>query len=533
MEPLFAVAALRTALLLAPATGGGAPPDSDRDGLSDFDEVHKYLTDPKKADSDGDGIPDGDWNERREYAYTVRAVIDVMAPFNVAAMNDDYQDVRVLEQRPDLLEFEVVIYPLNTVADAIEPDAGWRKPKPELKPFLAPGTCCNWDAELKRQLEADLMADGIDVAKLDDVATVQKVSKWVLDRATFDDGFTAFAVDFEKGRPFIPPRRKDDVAAELKRKGRTLEQQWDRELFGKGMLQNKIRGSCTSSAIYLSTALKAVGIPTRTIVCIPVIDARDPREVAWITPRITHFGVRKIVKDAALKSKTSWTSHTFNEVFVGGRWRRLNYARLGQNVLDAEYLGLMVHVHTFTDHADAGLCGWGSRMSHPLHAALFGGPNPYSCASLSDEFGAHAKVDNEPVDDLRELSIGRVYWYDDPARDQGLDTELGGPPDAGYFVAHIDTPDAKAGGQECLAFFDAVDKEFVLRAKGRADVRARALMKYWIDPGRRLNDFILQIEPEAFSRMERGVAYELAWSGAGASLRWTIRDGVTLTRPKK
>ena len=39
--------------------------DSDGDGLSDFDEIHKYLTDPAKKDSDGDGTPDGDWNERR------------------------------------------------------------------------------------------------------------------------------------------------------------------------------------------------------------------------------------------------------------------------------------------------------------------------------------------------------------------------------------------------------------------------------------------------------------------------------------
>jgi hypothetical protein len=34
-----------------------------------------------------------------------------------------------------------------------------------------------------------------------------------------------------------------------------------------------------------------------------------------------------------------WVSHTFDEVFVGGRWRRLNYDRLGQNVLDPQYLG--------------------------------------------------------------------------------------------------------------------------------------------------------------------------------------------------
>ena len=86
-------------------------PDADRDGLSDFAEVHKHLTDPRKADSDGDGVPDGDWDERREYAYTVRAVMHVMAPFDVASMDDDYQDVRVLRAWPDLLEFEVVVYP--------------------------------------------------------------------------------------------------------------------------------------------------------------------------------------------------------------------------------------------------------------------------------------------------------------------------------------------------------------------------------------------------------------------------------------
>src|SRR5262245_59996638 len=98
-------------LVVAPPPGD---PDDDRDGLPDFQELHKYFTDPKTADSDGDGVPDGDWDERREFSYSVRAVRHVMAPFDVASMNDDYQDVRVLEARPDLLEFEVVIYPLNS-----------------------------------------------------------------------------------------------------------------------------------------------------------------------------------------------------------------------------------------------------------------------------------------------------------------------------------------------------------------------------------------------------------------------------------
>jgi hypothetical protein len=52
--------------------------DTDRDSLSDFQEQHKYGTDPRKMDSDADGVPDGDWVERREYTYTVRSVVHVM-----------------------------------------------------------------------------------------------------------------------------------------------------------------------------------------------------------------------------------------------------------------------------------------------------------------------------------------------------------------------------------------------------------------------------------------------------------------------
>jgi hypothetical protein len=33
--------------------------DADGDGLRDGDEVKLYQTDPTKADTDGDGIPDG------------------------------------------------------------------------------------------------------------------------------------------------------------------------------------------------------------------------------------------------------------------------------------------------------------------------------------------------------------------------------------------------------------------------------------------------------------------------------------------
>ena len=35
-------------------------PDTDSDGLSDFDEVHNHGTDPLQSDTDGDGVNDGD-----------------------------------------------------------------------------------------------------------------------------------------------------------------------------------------------------------------------------------------------------------------------------------------------------------------------------------------------------------------------------------------------------------------------------------------------------------------------------------------
>jgi hypothetical protein len=515
-----------TLSLLAPGPGG-TDPDADKDGLSDFQELHKYFTDPKKADSDGDGVPDGDWDERREFAYSVRAVMHVMAPFDVASMNDDYQDVRVLEQRSDLLEFEVVVYPFNTVAEALEPEPRWRKLSPDLERYVAPGPCCNWDKSMQAELVAALKKDGIDVTALDDAETARKVSKWLLDRATFEDSFTTFAVEFEHGKPRVAPGHEASVDETLAKNGRTLEAQWDHELFGKGMFTTRTRGSCTSSAIYLSTGLKAVGLPTRTVVCVPIVDASDSREVAWIPKCITHFGVRATLTASTSQLGNSWASHTFNEVFVGHRWRRLNYTNLGQNVLDRDSLGLMVHVHTFVDHGEAGLVGWGDRMAHPLHDALFGGPNPYSCVSLSDRFGAHAKVANEPPGGLHELTIERLAWYDDPKRPPELTTTLWDTESAGYFFAYFDSHGVD--GHDALEFWRAADPHFVLRARGNDDVPAQCVPKFWGDRGA----FILRIEPADFARMERSVDYELAWAGKDEALRWKVGDGVKIERPKR
>ena len=179
-----------------------AEPDSDGDGLPDFSETHKYFTDPRNADSDGDGRPDGHPDERREYAYSVRAVIRVMPPANEAVLTDDYQDGRVLKRTDQFLELETVTYPLNTVGQAVLGDAEWKRRAagPGFDACLRPGVTTNWDKAMRGELLAALRADGIDPDRLDDKALVERVSAWALRRASHRNMFCTYFVHFPDGR---------------------------------------------------------------------------------------------------------------------------------------------------------------------------------------------------------------------------------------------------------------------------------------------------------------------------------------------
>lgn len=410
------MSALAPCIALALVLAAPQDADRDRDGLSDFQEVHKYGTDPRKADTDGDGVPDGDWLERREYAYTVRAVVHVLKPVTLEYLDDDFQDARLLDEGPQHVELEVVLYPFSSANEDIGADDGWRRPARDLKPWLEPGPTADWTPALREELLAALEADGVDVAKLSDKEAVERVSEWLMRHAEYEDGFASFLTSFdERGRPYVDDALRDAAERGEAEKGRTLEEQWAREVSAKGMFEHGVRGSCTSSAIYMSGCLRAVGVPTRTVLCIPLIDANDARERDLAAARLEHNEVRRIVMANAARGIGSWTSHTFNEVWVDGRWRRLNYSTLGQGILDEHYLGLMIHVGTWRDWADARMPETvGRRDQLAIQEQLFGGPNPYSTISLGDAFGEHCTLDN-PVLEERKVTVKRLLWTDDPA----------------------------------------------------------------------------------------------------------------------
>src|SRR5262249_28597263 len=70
-----------------PQRSGTGTPSGAGNRIPDFQKQHKYGIAAKQA---------VDWDKRRDFTYSIRTVLRVMRPYNLKAMQDDYQDVRVL-----------------------------------------------------------------------------------------------------------------------------------------------------------------------------------------------------------------------------------------------------------------------------------------------------------------------------------------------------------------------------------------------------------------------------------------------------
>jgi hypothetical protein len=421
--------------LLACSLCGAGEVDSDGDGLSDFQETHKYLTDPAKADTDGDGIPDGDWQERQEYAYTVRTVLRFMPPLDGNALNDDYQDARVLGKSDGYVELEVIHYPFSTAQDCIEGNLNWRRDYADMTEYLRPGATTNWDDEMRRDLLAELEAEGIRVDLLTDRQLVEQVSTWLMKRSVYlSNVFTTFYVHFPNGQPKVLPGLEGAFEQEFHRDSNTydwgIDRHFEHEVLGKGMFRNKTHGSCTSFAVYQATALKALGIPTRILCVIPAVDASDRLQLQLVREGLTHHRVRETILAGLRQSRSGFTNHTFNEVYVGHRWRRLDYNRLGPPVLDPRKFGLQTRLLTFNDLSEANLAPtWGRWYALHERSETFKHDNPYTAVAIFDRFGPHSHIANPPfsADGLASSPKPNIFILEphgDSSSDRGVWDEV-------------------------------------------------------------------------------------------------------------
>jgi hypothetical protein len=499
-------------------------PDRDGDGLSDFHERHKHGTDPARPDSDGDGVPDGDWRERREYAYTVRCVVHVLRPVTVEHLCDDYQDARVLDETAEHVELEVVLYPFNTVAAGIGASAEWRRTAAGRNAWTAPGPTADWTPKLREAIVGGLNRDRIDAATLDDRTLVTKAAAWLLRHAKVQDGFTTFLTSFDAGgRPFVEPELQAAARAGQADKGLTLAQQWERELSARGMFEHGVRGSCTSTAIYLNGCLRALGVPTRVVLCIPLIDANDASEHELVRRGIRHPQVRDAVLAAAAGGQGKWSSHTFNEVLVGGRWVRLNGDRLGQNTYDRGLFGLMTHVGTWSDWADARLAKTvGRRQALGGRDDLFGGPNPYSTIALRDEFGVHSRL---PRPGPATAEIARVWWTDDETLPQDV-RDVVARREAFGLIAEVR---GVGTSNDLEAFLAGADRRLYLEAPGRPKLSvALAQGCSW---GRGDHCLVLvPFGPADRRDLARGVPYRLTARNGTDGHAWTLPSELDVQR---
>jgi hypothetical protein len=456
-----------------------------------------------------------------------------MPPYNLQAINDDYQDVRVRKETKEYVELEVVAYPLNTNGEAIKGNPDWKKDYAGMKEYLAPGVTTNWDEKMRKDLLGELARDGIDPDKLTDKEVVEKVSRWFYARSKPRTMFCTNFVHFPKGKPAVYPGLEKAFQREKGDPSWSDDEQLAHEVLGKEIFYHKSYGTCTSAAVAQATVLRAVGIPTRIIGTIPLVDASDPEQVKLVEKGLTHYQVRQTVLTGLTAAGNSFANHTYLEVFVGHRWRRLNYTKLGQNILDPGYFGLMIHVHTFNDLSDAGLAPtWGARYALSKRDDEFKHSNPYRALAVDDHFGKYAEVPNPPAKEHKRLTISKVYWADAKEAPGAVrSARFDALPGSGRLFAHAEEWFDDAGDYlQYRPFLRKAGLDFVLRAEGRPDVRCRASSLFITHRDSQLREFEVVIPPDELAKMAVGVAYALHPVNPGKEFRWEVKEGLRVVR---
>jgi RNA polymerase sigma factor (sigma-70 family) len=469
----------------------------------------------------------------RELGCPVGTVGGRLPPYNLRALNDDYQDARVRKETKEFVELEVISYPLNTNAKGITENRNWKKAYAGMKAYLAPGVTTNWDAAMQKGLLAELAKSGIDPDKLTDKQVVEQVSRWLLGRCKSRSmAFGTMYADFPGGKPAIFPGLEKAFARETGDPAWTVEEEFAHELLGKGMYYNRCRGSCTSSAVLMATVLRALGIPTRIVEAIPIVDVNDREQLAMVEKNIHHHQVRATITKGLLRIGPGFANHTYNEVFVGNRWRRLNYTRLGQNILDDQYLGLMIHVHVFNDLSEARFAPtWGRRYALGLRDEEFKYGNPYRTLEISDHFGRDSKLPNPAVEEHTALTVAKAYWLESDDTPDVIRKGARKPKEGeGHLYIHVDEWFKDQDKTQYLPFLKQVDRGFVLRAEGQPDIKGQVQLSFWTDAASGLREILLVIPKEEYAKMAKGVAYSIRPGNSVAGYQWKVEDGLTVSR---
>ena len=468
-------------------------------------------------------------DSRKESTYTITSVMQFAKPFNFADMTDDYQDARLIAQDQDSITVELTYYPFNDNQERIGENPDWRRDDAGMTEYLRPTATENWDEKMRADLIAQLRADGIDPDQLTDRELVTKVSRWLMRRSRYNKAFSIWFVHYPNGKPEVFPSLRPYFDKEKPDASWTDQKMFDNEVLGREMFYNKVHGSCTSSSALIATVMRALGIPTRIIFCVPPADANDKAQREMLLSAVHHNQARSIIRHGLPGGGGDFANHLFNEVFIGKHWVRLNYDVLGQNILDPVYDGLLTHILTTDSISHVPLAEtWGSRYAKYDQATpKLSSINPYRLISVSDHFGSHANIPNPEVDndELKKVTISELYWKNAlPAAVSSTNDPTG----SDFYIGIQEyIPQFRLQLREFAAH---AGHDFVLSSPGHPDLKV-SLSGMKIsngDSARRYQLFGVRIAPESKPLLAAGVAYSIRPINVSETYFWTVRTGVSL-----
>jgi len=353
--------------------------------------------------------------------YVIHNRMEILKPIKLSAMNNDSQDAVLVEDKGETAIVDITYHPL--VGDqVVQENPNWQSDDKAMPEYLKPGLTSNWDLQMQKDLIAALAMAGIDPNKLTDKQLVQQVSNWLLKNFNAEGPFIAYYVDFKNGQPYVRDEFRKEFEQEKSSFGLTTDQQaFDHGLFGKAMFYNRIHGSCTPSSILWTTVFRALGIPTRIVETTPPVDANDSSQLKNIVNAVGDNVVRSTLVTGVGVGAGGWANHTFVEVFVGKKWVRLNYNKLGQAILDPYYFGMLTIVNHFKDWSDSGLVDtWGLHAVSVMDGKSFpvnlGSVNPYRSLGLSDNLNQLAGFPNPPgrLNFPLTATVNQMWTQNDP-----------------------------------------------------------------------------------------------------------------------
>lgn len=474
---------------------------------------------------------DGALDFAQEYSITSR--VEVLKPITLEALNNDFQLGKVVAESTHTVTLEVRTFPLRSQKPLLTANPNWRqeyRSNPELQRYLRPGITTNWDGAMRQELIEALAADGIQIDQLNDKQLVETVSRWLFGhppfgKFPFKDFFVSYYLRFTGGTVTVIPELRSRFDSAKRAFGITTDEEaFAIGAYGKSMFRSRTRGNCTASATLAATVFKALGIPTRIVLYIPPIDSTDPVQVNRLQTAIHHSALLPTIMEGIATQTESWSSHTFNEVYVGNQWVRLNYTELGQDPVDADYLGLMIQVLRVSDWAESGLPETWGVHAEARNIVTFSSANPYRGLAVADYIGSSVQLPNppQPFNEIRRAKILSAYSNASPGLSEVMRQRIG----SGFLLkASSDTPNKD--NWKYFRLFTVRNRQFVLRAPGRPDVSASSSGSI-TDPGYEGWRLFANDQHE---RMVPGVAYHPIPVDQTGEYRWEIPDSLTIMIP--